>query len=199
MSPHRPLFMVQDRIVTWLILKCWGLTNRMGGVCRPRPPLSLGPYPWLPHCPSSPPRHPRPPHLPVLQLLSSQRRWDKRRKLLRTRRSSGCWGGRLPRYTTTSTQLPSCCLILTVPEGADLLTRSLIGTAVVLKELSWPSTSATVERRMCTEEDESCRGVSGIIEVAECSSSPRLIALSHLCMRLNPNVASCPMGRFPLG
>lgn len=92
------LFVVQDNILTWLILKCWGLTNRTRRVRRPSPPLSLGRCPWLPHWPPSPPRPPPLPHLPVLQLRSSQRRWERRRRPHPARPSSGCWGGGLLRY-----------------------------------------------------------------------------------------------------
>lgn len=190
-SPHRPLFMVQDGILTWPISKYWGLTDRTWRVRRPSPHPSLGRCLWLPHWPPSPPCPPPLPRLPVPQLRSSRRRWDRRRKPHPARPSSGWWGGGLLRYTAAQLLPGSNC----PPEGLGIsLNPSLIRAVVVLNELSQPGTSATLEgfgNYVCTGEDESCTGFTGINEMTKCSLSPCLITLAYLCMGPNPNMASC--------
>lgn len=114
---HRFSVMVQERILIWLNMRCWGLTHGTprGRSVRPLPYPSLTPHPLRSHWRPSPPHPPRLLHLPLLQLQSSLRRWGEG---CRQRRAPHSWGwqrGRLPRYTSSSTWLLSCCLTLTAP------------------------------------------------------------------------------------
>lgn len=112
---HRPSFMVQDRILTWLSMRCWINGTPRGRCPRAFHLLSPSPHPLRPHWHPSPPRPPHPLRLPLLQLRSSLRRWGKGCRQHQALHSSGWLRGRLLRYTASSTWLLSCCLILTAP------------------------------------------------------------------------------------
>lgn len=118
---HGRFSMEQDRMLTWLSMKCWAWTSGTprSWTTRPFHLLSLSPHPLRPHwhpspaCPPHPPHPlhpPRPLHHPLLQLQSSLWRWVQRRRRQQwALHTSGWLRGKLLRYLASSPWLLSWC------------------------------------------------------------------------------------------